>query len=143
VVGVAELIDAAGLATFKPSEVYADTDTGIVFKVVPAKPDRVVILTAVPMSDDISMPLGQVMLQVRTRGLPNDPLDVDDLGDSIFDLLQGRTGDVFGDTTVIQMRRTTSIPNGQDAAERFERVDQLYLDIDYPPTALRPIQGSW
>jgi len=143
VVGVAQLIDGAGLAKFNPSGMYADSDTGIIFKVVPAKPDRVVILTAVPMSDDISMPLGQVMLQVRTRGLPNNPLDVDDLGDSIFDLLQGRTGDVFGDTTVIQMRRTTSIPNGQDAAERFERVDQLYLDIDYPPTALRPVQGSW
>ncbi|HWV46038.1 MAG TPA: minor capsid protein [Nitrospira sp.] len=141
--GVAELIDAAGLATFHPSGVYADSETGIVFKVVPAKPDRVVILTAVPMTDDISMPLGQVMLQVRTRGLPNNPLDVDDLAGPIFDLLQGRTYDTFGDTTVIQMRRTTSIPNGQDAAERFERIDQFYLDCDVNPTVNRPFWGSW
>lgn len=143
VVGVAGLIDAAGLATFKPSGVYADSETGVIFKVVPAKPDRVVVLTAVPMSDDISMPLGQVMLQVRTRGLPNNPLDVDDLAGPIFDLLQGRTYDTFGDTTVIQVRRTTSIPNGQDAAERFEKIEQYYLDVDYAPTALRPPQGSW
>jgi hypothetical protein len=141
--GVAGLIVAAGIAVFNPSGVYADTDTGIVFKVVPAKPDRVVILTAVPMTDDVSMPLGQVMLQVRTRGLPNNPLDVDDLASPIFDLLQGRTYDTFGGTTVVQYRRTTSIPNGQDAAERFEKIDQFYLDVDYPATALRPVQGSW
>jgi hypothetical protein len=110
---------------------------------MPASPDRVITLTAVNQGDDITMPLGQVMVQVRGRGLPNRPTDVDDLLDSIFAVLHGTTNLVFGSVTVVQMNRKVSVPMGMDDSKRWERVDQYYLDLDFPPTANRPAQGSW
>lgn len=141
--GIATMIDAAGLATYRPTGVYQAAETGIFHKVLPDKPDRCVVLTAIPMTDSITEPLGLVMLQVRTRGLPNQPLDVDDLADPIFTLLHGQTNLTFGSVHVIQMYRTTSISNGQDDSKRWERIDQFYLDLDYPPTPIRPEGGSW
>jgi len=82
-------------------------------------------------------------VQVRTRGNPNDPLDVDDLGDSIFELLHGRTDLTFGPVHIIQMNRRQSVPMGMDASKRWERADQFYLDVDYPATANRPVGGTY
>lgn len=122
---------------------YTAGQTGIFRKIMPTAPDRVVTLTIVDLGDDVSMPLGQKMLQVRGRGLPNRPWDVDDLLDPIFDVLHGRTYIVIGGQTVIQCNRRVSTPMGMDDSKRFERVDQYYLDVDVPPTLNRPVGGSW
>lgn len=129
---------------WNPNAVYTSGQTGIFMKFMPTTPDRVVVLTAVNQGDDISMPAGQVMVQVRGRGLPNRPTDVDDLLDSIFPILHGATNLMFGTVTVIQMNRRVSVPMGMDdASKRWERIDQYYLDLDFPPTTNRPEQGSW
>lgn len=140
--GIAGMI-VAGVAgtTYNPSA--ATVNGGILLKFMPASPDRVITLTAVFQGDDITMPLGQVMVQVRGRGLPNRPTDVDDLLDSIFTVLHGTTNLTFGSVTVIQMNRKVSVPMGMDDSKRFERVDQFYLDLDFPASANRPAQGSW
>lgn len=140
--GIAGMI-VAGVAgtTYNPSA--ATVNGGILLKFMPASPDRVITLTAVFQGDDITMPLGQVMVQVRGRGLPNRPTDVDDLLDDIFAVLHGTTNLVFGSVTVIQMNRKVSVPMGMDDSKRFERVDQFYLDLDFPASANRPAQGSW
>ncbi|OYV64455.1 MAG: hypothetical protein B7X07_06370 [Actinobacteria bacterium 21-64-8] len=144
--GIAQLIAGAGIATWNPTGSYALTDTGILMKIMAdgtGVPDRVVVLNLIPLTDEVSNPLGRSMLQVAGRGLRNDPLDVDALMDPIFDLLHGRTGDVFGTVTVVQMFRTSSVPMGEDALTRSERADKFYLDIAAAPTALRPAGGSW
>lgn len=141
--GIAGIIVAAGLATFNPNGVYQPTDTGIFEKIMPAAPNRVITLTAVYQGDDITMPLGQVMVQVRGRGVPNKPRDVDDLLDPIFNILHGATYLTLGSVTVIQMNRRVSTPMGMDDSKRWERVDQYYLDVDFPATTNRPAQGSW
>ncbi|MCU1408464.1 MAG: hypothetical protein JWM23_544 [Microbacteriaceae bacterium] len=142
--GLAQMIAGADLGvSFTPSGVYTSGQTGVFMKIMPAAPDRVVTLAAVPQGDDISMPLGQVMVQIRGRGLPNRPVDVDDLLDGIFGVLHGATNLVFGSVTVIQMNRRVSVPNGMDDLKRWERIDQYYLDVDFPPTPNRPEQGSW
>lgn len=145
-VGYANIIAAAGLATFNPSGVYQVTDTALLFKILSdgaTFPDRAVVLNLIPLTDDISIPQGRSMLQVVGRGLRNQPVDVDRLMDPIFDLLQGRRNDIFGQTVVDQIYRTSSIPMGEDAMVRTERADKYYLDIAYAPTSLRPAGGSW
>lgn len=141
--GVAGTLKAAGLVEWNADAVYAAGQTGVFMKRMPAAPDRVVVLTAVSRGDDPSMPLGQIMLQVRGRGRPNQPLDVDDLLDSIFAVLHGSTDLPFGDMTVIQCNRRITAPMGMDDAKRWERADQYYIDADYPATDNRPFGGSW
>lgn len=141
--GFATIIAAAGLAAWTPTGIYAANETGIFRKVLPDAPDRAIALTLVDTSDDPTMPLGSKMLQVRGRGRPSEPWDVDDLLDPIFDLLHGRTDITIGSQTVIQCLRRVSAPMGMDNAKRWERADQFYLDVDAPPTSLRPERGAW
>lgn len=136
--GIAQMIGTSGIGVYNPSGVYAATDTGIIFKNMPAKPDRAIVLTAVPLTDMTMIPVGKMLVQVRTRGLPNNPLDVDDLGDAVFDLLHGVTNTTMGSTHIIQCLRNSSVPMGVDGNQRWERVDHFYIDMDYPGTPLRP-----
>jgi hypothetical protein len=142
--GLAGMIVAAGFGVQNPPGViYAPADTAVFFLTMPASPDRVIVLNAVSQGDNITMPLGQVMVQVRVRGLPNNPLDALDLSDSLFGILHGTKDLTFGSVHVIQMNRKVNVPMGQDAAKRSEIVDQYYLDVDAPATINRPAGGSW
>ncbi|KJL37048.1 hypothetical protein RR49_01160 [Microbacterium ginsengisoli] len=141
--GFAQLLADAGLAAWNPTGVYADDTLGIFMKLMPTSPDRAVTLTIVDTTDDPTMPLGAKMLQVRGRGAPGDPTDVDDILDPIFTALHGLTGVTFGSQTVIQCLRRISAPMGMDQSKRWERADQFYLDVDAPPSTLRPDRGAW
>lgn len=144
--GYAALIDGSGIGVWNPSGVYRTTDTGIFVKTMPdgdTIPDRCVVLNVVPLTDDISMPVGRVMIQVAGRGVRGNPFDVDDILDPVFDLIQGRTGDTFGTTTVDQIFRQSSVPMGQDAQARWTRADKYFADLAVAPTVLRPAGGSW
>jgi hypothetical protein len=142
--GFATLLAGAGLGlTWNPSGVYTSGQTGIFLKLLPQAPDRCVALFLVDTSDNPSMPLGSKMLQVRGRGARNNPIDVDEILDPIFDTLHGRTNLTIGGQTVIQIERRVSTTDGIDDLIRAERVDQYYMDVDAAPTALRPDGGSW
>lgn len=142
--GVKDMLMGAGLGlSFTSTGVYMAGQTGIVAKSVPAAPDRVVTITVVPLDDELAVPSGRVMVQLRYRGLPNAPLDVDDLGDSIRPVLHGAKNLTFGTIAVQQMIREQSVPMGQDEAKRWERADQYYLDVEYPPTPLVPAGGTY
>ncbi|TIH33679.1 phage tail terminator protein [Subtercola vilae] len=142
--GLAKFAASANIGfTYTPNGLYSASQTGIYVVALPDKPDRAMTLTAVNQGDDITNAFGQVMVQARFRGLPNQPLDTENLGDSVFDVFHGTTNLIFGGVTVVQMNRRVSIPMGQDAAKRFERVDQYYLDVSTPTTTNRPAGGSW
>ncbi|AXA97587.1 minor capsid protein [Microbacterium sp. PM5] len=142
--GIAEFLAGAGVGlTWNPAGIYTSAQTGILVKRMPDNPDRVVTLTLVPTADDPLMPLGSKMLQVRGRGARNDPLDVDDLLDPIFDVLHGRTNWLIGSQVIVQCLRRISAPMGEDGNYRTERADQYYLDVDAAPTPLRPAGGAW
>ncbi len=145
-VGVAGLLSTAGVGTFNPSGAYALTDTGILFKIMAdgsAVPDRVIVLNAFVLTADVSMPIDRVLLQVAMRGVRNNPLDVDDLGDAVFNVLHGATYQTFGSTVAAQILFSTSVPMGEDALTRSTRADRYFIDLDAPPTVLRPSGGSW
>jgi len=140
--GIAQLIATAGIATYSTTGTYTSGQTGIFFKIVNSTPDRIVTLTAYQISDDPSVPLSKLGVQVRCRGL-QDPRDVDELGDSIFTILHGLTNVMFGSVHVIQCFRQSSITLGQDDLKRWDRADSYYLDVDVPATVLRPTGGTY
>lgn len=140
--GFANLIAAAGIATFSPTGTYTAGQTGIFFKIVNPTPDRIVTLTAYQIDDDPTLPQSRFGVQVRCRGT-QDPRDVDELGDSIFDIMHGLTQRTFGSSTLIQCMRQSSITLGQDDLKRWDRADAYYCDVATPPTINRPAGGSW
>jgi len=142
-VGVANVIANAGLGVKFQNTPYSTTDTGVFFKDVPQAPDRVVVISVIPMSDELAAPSGQVIVQIRTRGLPNNALDVDDLADTIKPVLHGLTAQTWGAIKLVQMVRNNAITLGQDTSKRWERVDDYTLDVEYPPTVLVPDGGTY
>jgi hypothetical protein len=141
---IATLLAGAGIGlSWNPSGVYTAGQTGIFTMYMPDTPDRVVVLTLVDTDDNVTLPFGSKMLQVRGRGNRNDPLDVAELLDPIFDTLHGRMNVAAGGSVIVQILRRISAPLGADENVRFERADQYYMDVDAAPTALRPTGGSW
>lgn len=147
--GLAQLIAAAGIASDATTDVYTADETGIFLSLMPAGseatppgPDRCVVLTAYALSDQAGLPLGQITVQVRTRGTA-DPRDVNALSDDLYQLLQGLTDRTFGSVHLIQMLRKSSIPMGQDSNRRWEQSQNYVCDVDLPPTVNRPEGGSY
>ncbi|HEY2642312.1 MAG TPA: minor capsid protein [Galbitalea sp.] len=114
---------------------------GIAMKTMPDNPDRIVVLNAIPQTDDAVLPMGNWMIQIAGRGARGNPLDVDGFMDGIFLILHGATNLTFGALHVAQMSRYSSIPMGQDEAVRNIRIDKYSLDLDFPGTAARPASG--
>lgn len=140
--GIAQMIADSGIGVYRTAGAYASNETAVVFKSMPSSPDRAIVLTAVPMTDQVFIPMGMVLVQARCRGVPGDPLDVDDLGDAVFDLLHGLKAMTLGSVHIIQCLRNSSVPMGQDSSRRSERIDHFYIDLDYAPTTNRPA-GGW
>jgi hypothetical protein len=144
--GLAQYLATAGVGTYSsdPTVVIPAGATAITLMQFPPTPDRAVSIAALSQGDDASMPMGRVMIQVRFRGNPNDPLDVENLGDSVYTVLQGLTQVQFGSVTVISLTRGVSVPMGMDQqSQRWGRLDQYYSPVTYAPTSLRPDGGFW
>lgn len=136
--GVAAELEVAGIAQ-RSDTGWSDGQTAITYSFMPSAPDRVVTLTVYRSGPEHpEQPLGRMNLQVRTRGLPGEPGDVDDLDDSIYLLLQGLTGRAYGSLFVIQVMQRSSLPMGVDTNDRWERSSNYALDVNYPPTQSRP-----
>jgi Bacteriophage minor capsid protein len=107
-------------------------------KGLPTTPDRCFSLTAYSTSDEVKIAAGKMRVQFWFRGIVNNSLDVDELGDSVFDLLQGAEDLTFGTAHVAQIFRVSSMQHGADANKRNERSDNYELDVDVPVTPGRP-----
>lgn len=128
------MIATAGLGTYSPTAVLLDSQTGIYTKGMPEHPDRAVVLTVYGATDAPKENLTSFNVQVWCRGLPNQPLDVDDLGDAIFNLLQGAEALTFGSVKVLQILRKFPAQMGDDANQRWERADNYVIDANIPAT---------
>lgn len=122
----AEDLAAAGIgAVWNPTGVYKATELGIFTKVMPASPDRAIVLTVYPVtvSHLSDTTLG---LQVRCR-MPGLPTDVDDLADAIYEHWHGRQGLTLGPAHVALMMRQSHAQMGRDANNRSETSSNFYL----------------
>ena len=124
-----------GLAAYLAANGVADP---VFFKALPTTPDRCIAVTAYASTDEAKVALSHVRVQFWFRGIVNNSLDVDDLGDSVFALLQGAENLTFGTAHVVQALRVSSIQLGADASKRSERTDNYELNLDVPVTPGRP-----
>lgn len=135
-VGLAEYLAAGGIgATWNASGAYAAGDTGIVLGNVPQTPDRIITLTGYGVSDSPSLSDSVIGVQVRTRWGGQDPRPSDDLADSIFMLLHGKTQLVLATgVTIVQCQRQSFGTLGQDENARWEQVQNFYVTVHRPST---------
>lgn len=129
--GLAQYLAAAGVGVYRADGVFAATDTAIVVGVMPSAPDRVVCLTAYPVTDDAALTDTTTGVQVRTRTGP-DPRTTDALDDAAFDVLQGASLLAFGAAQVRLITRVSGAPMGADAAGRIERSSNYYVRANRP-----------
>ncbi len=139
--GLATLINAAGVASYKPTGGYLPTDTAIVFGDLPTAPNRVMGLAVYTSSDEVKQNLSEFRVQCWFRGAPNNTLDVGDLASSVFDVLQGREDLTFGSVHVVQIYRVSFVPQGMDSSKRVERSDNYTVQVNTPYTVGRPLGG--
>lgn len=120
-------IAAAGLGKYDPDGIYAPTDTGIVWKVMPPAPDRVIVLNVYgdTTSPDPALPGHLWRVQVRTR-TPGHPADVDDLADALHTALTAHR-QTWGHLHVARCQRISYGQMGADANRRQERSDNYEL----------------
>jgi len=139
--GLAQYLADAGIGvTYRTSTPYLATETGVFFGLYPTSPDRCVGLNPYAPTDEPKVALSHIRVEVALRGIPNDSLDVHDLGDAVFYVLQGAEDMTFGTAHVVQVLRVpgSSNPGGVDANKRSMRSDSYSLDVDTPLTPGRP-----
>ena len=141
-VGLAELLDASGVARWQDAGAYVlDGAPPIFLRALGDQPDTAIALAAYgdPDGEDASLSDVVQAVQIRTRAAAPD--EVDDLADAIWDELHGAemlrlgTGAAQVATTLIRRRSTGAL--GIDAAGRYERVDNYYVQASRP-TINRP-----
>lgn len=142
-VGLAEHLAAAGIVRWQPEGAYAAEGLPPVFlRALGDAPDVAVALSPYgdPELEDPGLSDVVQAVQIRTRG-DRDPVTVDDLADQIWDELHGAemlrlgTAPNVVATTLIRRRSTAAL--GIDAAGRYERVDNYYIQASRP-NAHRP-----
>lgn len=133
-VGLAQLIAAAGIATYADS--YTDPQVGIVFGDRFAQsPSQQVVLRLYPVRDVTVLGESIVGIEVQFRGT-TDPVSVQNLADRVFDLLQ--TSQVtLGTVHVLNIWRVSGGPTGVDGGGRALLSNSYYAYCDWP-TAQRP-----
>lgn len=140
--GIGQLLATSGVGVWNTTGVFLSTDTAIIAEAMPPTPDRAVVLTLFPVEESPVDTTARWLLQVRTRGLPNQPVDAVTLRGAVKDALNGLTNVTMGATGVTQCIFYTSFPVGVDDTVRYEHVQKFWLDIDQAPTPLRPA-GGW
>jgi hypothetical protein len=137
--GLAAYLGNAGISiTYRPTTPYLATETGVVFGLYPTSPDRCVAMTAYVATDEPKVALSKIRVELALRGIANDSLDVHNLGDDIFGVMQGAEDLTFGTAHVVQALRVISASGGVDANKRSMRSDSFSLDVDTPITPGRP-----
>jgi len=131
--GIAQLLAAASLGTWRDTGVYTALETGIVFDTVPQSPDRVITLTDYVVSDDPTLSDSVIGVQVRTRWGGQDPRPVKDLDGSIFDALHGLEGvTLTGGVHIVSMFRRSGVGMGTDINNRWMRSSNYYATVHRP-----------
>ncbi|MER7691568.1 minor capsid protein [Streptomyces sp. NPDC097610] len=129
--GLARLLDAAEVATYRPDGVYETGETAITDTVMPDSPDRAVVLTAYDTANSQNLTDTTVFVQARTRAGP-DPREVAALDDAVFEVLHNSGPFLFGTARVVLITRQSAAPLGADTLGRFERTSNYTVRAHRP-----------
>ncbi|MFI0739344.1 minor capsid protein [Streptomyces sp. NPDC021100] len=124
--GLARLLAAAGVGTYRPDGVYAAGETAITIASLPPAPNRCICLSAYPVADSPVLTDVTTGVQVRTRG-GADPREADALDDWVLDVLHGAGPLLLGAARVQLITRTSGAPIGADSSGRMERASTYYV----------------
>jgi hypothetical protein len=131
--GVALILSGAGVGTYRESGAYLDTETGIVIGKVPQTPAAIIALNPYPLTDDATLSDSVLGMQVRCRVDGQDPRDVTDLTDAVFDVLQAHPStDLSPTARLLIAERTSGVPLGEDSNGRPEWADSYQLQLHRP-----------
>lgn len=132
-VGFAQLLADVSVGTWKSSGVYAPTETGIVLRALPQAPDRVIVLSAYGVDDDLTMGDDVTGLQVTTRWGGGDPRMTDDLADLVFNQLHAMPRTTLSTGIVVeQCFRRSVVSIGQDGNSRWRTTQNFYVTAHRP-----------
>ncbi|MFH8793851.1 minor capsid protein [Streptomyces sp. NPDC017941] len=129
--GLARLLDEQAIGTYRPDGLYAEGETAITDTVMPAAPDRVIVLTAYPVQESAALTDTVLAVQVRTRAGP-DPREVAALDDDVFAILQGLGARTFGAARITLVYRFSAALLGADANGRQERTSNYRVRAHRP-----------
>lgn len=130
--GLAAFLAAAGAGTYRSDgSAYQSGETAIVFAAMPSTPDRAIVLSDYPVTDDPSLSDSVVGVQIRCRG-GVDPHDVEAVADGVFDVLHGKFAFTLGPVRVVQALRNSAVPLGRDDSNRWENSNNYYLTVNRP-----------
>ena len=128
VAGIAQLLEDAGVGTWKPTGSYLITDPKPIYvQEAPGTPDRVIVVAHYPVTSVARTRDVVEGIQVRNRGIPGDPRPALDDADAIRAALDGRMHVVFGSTRVSLIEWRSGAPLGQDGNRRWETVNSFHL----------------
>ncbi|HJQ00081.1 MAG TPA: minor capsid protein [Jatrophihabitans sp.] len=129
--GLAELLAAAGIGTWRPDTPYASDETAILIRSIPNAPDRLIVITAWLMSNDPGTGDALLCAQIRTRA-STDPTTDQDVDDQVFNALNGLHDTSIGGVPVTVMWHQSSLPLGPDANQRWENSNNFYARVAWP-----------
>lgn len=135
VAGIAQLLEDAGVGTWKPTGSYLTTDTRPIYvQEAPGTPDRVIVVAHYPVTNVARTRDVIEGVQVRNRGVPGDPRPALDDADAIRAALDGRQHVLLGAVHVSLIEWRSGAPLGQDGNRRWETVQNFYLSTARPST---------
>jgi hypothetical protein len=134
--GVAELLDAAGVGTWRPDgSAYTAGETAIVIRDIPQQPDRLITLAPYGLGTALQgMADFEQGVQVRIRGT-TDPQVCEDIADAVFDLLDSYGRGTVGGIAVVDIYRQSYTPLGKDANSRWESSSNYYVEAMRPTSS--------
>jgi hypothetical protein len=129
--GVAQLLDADGVAVWNPTGAYTNSEIGIVVGPPSQSPPSLVALMTYNNADDPAASDSSVFLQVRSRAPDDDFRKASDLDDAAFNSLQGLRSTVNG-VRIVYGKRNSSMQLGVDGNGRQEMTSNYELMVHRP-----------
>jgi hypothetical protein len=134
--GLAQHLENQDVGTFHSTGVgYTTAQVGIVFDVVPANPDRVIVLSLYDERGEPTQGDVDVYVQVRVRG-DRDPRTALALDDAVYDAWQNLPRSLLGGTVVAGIFRESRAYMGVDANGRHERSSNYRIPTHHPTAHL-------
>ncbi|GIJ10731.1 minor capsid protein [Micromonospora andamanensis] len=131
ITGLAELLDAADVGTWRPTGGYTAEEIAIVVRGIPQQPDRLITLAPYRVPSPIGIADFVQGVQLRTRGT-TDPRVAEDIADACLDLLDSASNLTVGGIAVVQISHRSYTSMGQDNNGRWETSSNYYVEAMRP-----------
>lgn len=127
IANLAQYLHDNGVGVWRPGGSYTAGEIAIVDRYIPPSPDRLITLATYPITTAPGLQDVTVGVQFRLRGT-TDPRVCEDIGDAIFELLDGAEHVALGDIHTVQIYRQSYGSLGMDGSERWEASHNYYVE---------------